>query len=112
MRSFLEEIQALLAASRAMAGVEELDAAGLQQWSAEREIAFIRLQSMDLASAAVASPELVAFIRELIVTDGELRARVIKYQAGFGEQIAASERVRRALSPTKTNPASLLRLSA
>jgi hypothetical protein len=112
MRSPMEEIQALLAASRALARAEELDAARLQHWIAEREMVFIRLQGHDLAGTAAASPELTALVRELIALDGEIRARVIEYQAGIGEQIAASQRVRRVLSLGGTNSATLLRLSA
>jgi non-ribosomal peptide synthetase component F len=112
MRSLLGEIQALLAASRAVACADELDAAGLQQWSSEREAVFIRLQSHDLAGAAADSPELAALIRELVRLDDEIRARVIEYQARIGEQIAASQRVRRVLLPDGKDSASLLRVSA
>jgi hypothetical protein len=112
MRTPVEEIQALLAASRDMADAGELDVSRLQQWRAEREKVFTRLQNHDLASVAAASPELKALIRELIALDGQIRGRVIEYQESIGAQIAASQRVRRVLLPTEKNSARLLRISA
>lgn len=109
MHSLLQDIEGLLAASRDVIGAEEMDAARLQTWSAERDMIFARLKIHDLARAAAASPALEARILELLEVDGKICDRLIESQMRVGEQIAAARKFRRALSPAASNSRPLLR---
>ena len=108
MHTLLQDIQALLAASRDLVGAEELDAVRLQTWSAERSIIFTRLRIHDLAGAVADSPALAALIRELLEVDSRICARLIESQMRLGEQIAAARKFRRALGPAATKSPQLL----
>jgi hypothetical protein len=105
----LQDIQALLAASRDLVGAEELDAVRLQTWSAERNIIFTRLKKIhDLALGTTDSSALEGLIQELLEVDGKICTRLIESQKRLGENLATARKFRRVLSTAAAKSPQLL----
>jgi hypothetical protein len=104
----LQDVRALLSASRELAEAEEFDGARLQQWSAERNLIFNRLEICDWTCAAEDSQTLEGLMRELLELDGKISARLLDRQKRLGEQIATSRKFRRTLTPAASSSPRLL----
>jgi len=106
--SLLQDVRAVLTASRDLAGATVLDPARLQMWSAERKVIFTRLNTQDWARAAADSAALEGLILELLDLDGKICARLIESQTRLGEQLTATRKFRRALGPVAIDSPQLL----
>jgi hypothetical protein len=88
MYSPLPDLEWLLAASRELLELEELDIERLEAWRTERHAIFCRLkQHMPMSSDGFASEPL---LRQLLDADAKICRRATELQARLAKQIAAA----------------------
>lgn len=108
MHPAVQDIQFLLASSRALLDEKDLKPDRLQAWGAERNAIFVRLKSRDLALTGDDSSAAEALMRELLEVDNKICARVLENQRWLGEQIAGARKIRQALSQCASHTPKLL----
>ena len=111
MYSPVADIELLLARSRELLRVEDLNVEALEAWGAERTAIFCRLKEHNPAFATTEALTNESLLRELLDVDAKVRGRLVEHQASLGKQIAALRTMLQALPhPSSRSPQLLQRL--
>lgn len=97
MYSPVADIELLLAGSRQILSMENLDAERLKAWGAERNAIFCRLKEHD---SMLANPDRFtneSLLRELLDADAQICGRIMECQTRLAKQIAAIRTMLQAL---------------
>jgi hypothetical protein len=108
MSSAGADIEWLLARSRKLLSMENMDVERLKAWGAERNAIFSRLKEHN---SVVASTEPFAnefLLRELLIIDAQIRARIVECQSQLGKQIAVLRTRLQALPHASSHSSPLL----
>jgi hypothetical protein len=108
MKSPVADIELLLAGSRELLELEELDLERLEAWRAERNAIFCRLKEHHPVLASADGFLTESLLEQLLDADAKICGRVAELQTRLAKQIAAAKTMRQALPRGSSRPPHLL----
>jgi hypothetical protein len=108
MYSPLGDIELLLAGSRELLDIEDLDVQHLESWATERHSVFCRLKEHKAALMAAEGFTHESLLHELLEVDSKIRGRITELQMRLAKQLAATKTMRQTLSGGRSRSPQLL----